>query len=326
VVDNFQPEDAAGVANLFFSVYGPTYPFDTFYIPEKIAAENARGNIYSVVARTPRGDIIGHGAFYRSSPPFPELFEVGQYLVHPSYRTSFAAFKIQEYLTGPLLSRLPLCGFFGEAVCNHLITQKASHRAGMKDVGLELGLMPPGAYAREGALGRVSCLLMFRSLRDRPQRLYIPALYRPELEALIGDLSLDRELVCQSERIPPGGPSRLDSRFFGSAGVGRASLEHPGSDLERVVAEFETQAQKEEAVVLQLFVNLKEPSALAALEFLRRQGYFLGGYLPRWFDSDALLVQKIKYRPEFEAVQLYSDRARWLLHQVRQDWERTHFS
>src|SRR5512136_123848 len=80
-VDTFRPEDAVGVASLFYSVYGAEYPFETYYIPERLIAENANGNIYSVVARTAKGDIIGHGAIYRSSPPNPTLYEIGQYLV-----------------------------------------------------------------------------------------------------------------------------------------------------------------------------------------------------------------------------------------------------
>lgn len=61
IIDRFRPEDAEGIAHLFFAEYGAGYPFDTFYVPERIREENEKGNINSVVARTPKGEIIGHG-------------------------------------------------------------------------------------------------------------------------------------------------------------------------------------------------------------------------------------------------------------------------
>lgn len=64
----FGPADGPGVARLFYAVYGDGYPIDTYYIPERLAEENCRGTIRSVVARTVSGDVISHVALYRSSP------------------------------------------------------------------------------------------------------------------------------------------------------------------------------------------------------------------------------------------------------------------
>ena len=44
VVDRFRPEDAAGIANLFFTEYGTGYPIETYYYPERIVEENGNGN------------------------------------------------------------------------------------------------------------------------------------------------------------------------------------------------------------------------------------------------------------------------------------------
>ena len=51
----FQPADAPRIARLFYAVYGEGYPVDTYYIPERLIEENARGAIRSVVARTASG-------------------------------------------------------------------------------------------------------------------------------------------------------------------------------------------------------------------------------------------------------------------------------
>ncbi len=325
VVDTFRPEDAVGVASLFYSVYGTEYPFETYYIPERIIDENANGNIYSVVARTAKGDIIGHGAIYRSSPPNPTLYEVGQYLVLKSYRTTFAAFKLNKFITENLVNRVPMCGYFAETVTHHAFTQKAGVKAGAKEVALELDLMPAESYEKDaGTTQRISCLVFFRSFQDRPQSVHVPAVYEKALEFLGSDLGLNREYVPDAGARPTQSRTHLESRFFRHAGIGRANVMTLGTDFQTVVKDLETQAEHEHAVVTQLFIDLNQPGVGTASEYLRSQGYCLGGYIPRWFDSDALLMQKLKTRPAFDSLNLYSERARRLLQLVRQDWDQTH--
>jgi hypothetical protein len=325
VVDAFKPEDAVGVASLFYSVYGAEYPVETYYIPERLIAENADGNIYSAVARTGKGDIIGHGAIYRSSPPNPNLFEVGQYLVLKSYRTTFAAFKLNKFITEYLAPRVPMCGYFAETVTHHQFTQKAGVRAGAKEVALELDLMPAESYEKDaGTTHRISCLVYYRSYQDQPQLVHVPAVYEKAMAFLASDLGLNRQYVAATGALPPNSRTHLKSSFFRQAGVGRANVMELGADLETAITDLEIQAELEQAVVIQLFINLNQPGGGAASDYLRSKGYCLGGYIPRWFDSDALLMQRLKTRPGFETLNLYSERAHTLLQLVRQDWDQTH--
>ena len=70
VIDRFRPEDAFGVARCFFTVYGDAYSLDTVYSPETLIQANADGRLYSIVARSSRGDMLGHCALspLRSAP------------------------------------------------------------------------------------------------------------------------------------------------------------------------------------------------------------------------------------------------------------------
>ena len=325
VVDRFKPEDALGVASLFYAIYGPEYPFETYYVPERIIAENANGNIFTIVARTAKGDIIAHGALYRSSPPHPALYEMGQYLVLKPYRTTFAAFKINKYLAEVLVPTVPLCGYFGEAVCHHEATQKTCRNVGALETALELDLMPAESYQKDaGTMERVSCLYCYRSVHDQPQRVQVPAVYEKAMAFLAAELGLERQYVAAAGHPPADSRSRIDSRFFRFAGVGRCNVFTLGADFAERVSDLEKQAEQEQTVVLQLFLNLNQPWVGAATDYLRSKGYCLGGYLPRWFDTDGLLMQKIKSRPAFDALKLYSERARGLLQLVRQDWDQTH--
>ncbi len=95
VVDGMQPEDAWGIARCFYEVYGENYPFDCYYVPERLAEEAWLGNILGVVARTTDGDIVGFGALFRSSAHNPRLYEYGQATVIPEYRSTMAMLCIQ---------------------------------------------------------------------------------------------------------------------------------------------------------------------------------------------------------------------------------------
>ncbi len=323
-IDAFRPEDAPGIANLYCSVYGPDYPIDTFYIPEKLTAENRSGNIYSVVARTPKGDIIGHGALYRSSAEYPFLYEGGQYLVLKDYRNSTAAFKINQYVGKVLPECNHISGLYGEEVCNHVITQKMAARLNLKDTALEIGLMPAHMFeAEEAATGRVSCILQFKIYEDRPHKIYIPSCYRTEMEFIFGDTELKREFTISSEDIPGDSVSMIKIKYFDVAAVGRFSISSPGADFESRVAEIEKEASGKNIEVLQFYLNLDNPWIGKCVDILRDKGYFLGGYLPRWFDSDGLLMQKLLVTPEFDSIKLYTEKAGKLLQYVMKDWEQT---
>jgi len=71
-----------------------------------------------------------------------------------------------------------------------------------------------------------------------------------------------------------------------------------------------------------ILINLDRPWIGDAVERLREKGYFLGGYVPRWFDTDGFLMQKILSEPDFSTIALYSEKAREIKRHVQADWER----
>jgi hypothetical protein len=318
-IHRLEPQDAWGVARCFYAIYGAEYPFDTYYLPEKLMDENARGNIYTVVARASNDDIVGHGALYRSSCPNPRVFEVGQLMVMPEYRTTFVVGEIIRHLQGEAVQALRPVELFGEAVCHHVMTQKTGSRYGYVDCAIEVGLMPAASYTRkEYAADRVSTLLHFFTYEDWPQTLYMPARYREELEFLIAGLPVERT-VRECEPCEPAGTTGLDAEVFGFAQVARAQVRAAGADFGRVAERFDAESKQAGARVLQLFLNLGEPGVAGAVEWLRSRGYFFGGLLPRWFETDGLLMQKVLDLPDFRSIKLHTDRARRLLELIRRD-------
>jgi hypothetical protein len=324
VIDALGREDARGVSRLFHVIYGDNYPVIDYYVPERLMALNRQRQVLTVVTRLPSGEIAGTGAFYRSSPPNPAVYEQGQLLVDHTYRNTSIAFRILKRLDEISHAMDAAEAFFGEAVCTHLVTQKTAQRQGYPECALELSLMPAGAYAREGAVGRVSCLICLRVDRDQPQALFLPECYREALTFLLSGFRLSREVRFDAADLPLAGSTVAERRIFDFAQVGRVQVSTIGRDLPELLDAVDAEARDQELAVVQVYLSAGAPGVAFATAELRQRGYVLGGLLPRWFGPDALMFQKLAQAPDFASVNLHSDRAKTLLGHIRADWDERH--
>jgi len=110
---------------------------------------------------------------------------------------------------------------------------------------------------------------------------------------------------------------------FEFAQVARMTVHEAGEDLGEVVAKEEVAAASQGCGVFQAWLNLASPHVGASVEILRQAGWFIGGALPRWFDEDGLLMQKILHKPHWDDMVIVFDRAKEIAKIVRKDWERT---
>ena len=317
VIDHFRPEDALGLARLYFSVYGEAYPVDTPYIPEHFIQATERGDILCVVARTPTGDILGASSVFHSSAPNPGCFEIGQPLVLPEYHQGrifylLYDFKLQHVLHDPRLEAL-----FGEAAGHQVTSQKLFLRLGMRSTALELNLMPASTYVQEQLSGRINCLFFSRAHKKAHALVHTPQRYARDLSFLYQGLELDRSPGTPHD--PPIDSScSLKVERFPKAGVTRGELAVVGEDLDERLNRLEQGGPD----VIQVFVNLADPGCPWAVEDLVARGYFLGGLCPAWFGPDALLLQKLAQPPDFGDIQPFTARARAVADMVREEARR----
>lgn len=73
------------------------------------------------------------------------------------------------------------------------------------------------------------------------------------------------------------------------------------------------------AVVLQVFLPMDKPWSGALTEKLNHLGFFFAALVPRWFDADALLLQKLAKPTNYDNINIYSDFARDMLNFIIQD-------
>ncbi len=307
-VGSFVPEDAEGVASLFFRVYGEAYPIDLYYIPDRIREACAHGDLRPAVARLKSGEVVGFTALYRSSAPFPGLLEFGLGMVHPAYRGSFVLYHLSTMIMDMLRDMPHAQAVFGEAVCDTVIMQHTISLLGFRETGIELGLIPAKAPGKD----RTSCLVMFLSIRDHRRRLHHPACLTEQITWIAAQSGLDRELSTAVDWTPAE-KTRIEARSFPSAGVLRTNVMCLGKDWEAEFQALENQTSASGCPVMQLFLNAGNASAVAMVPFLLRRGYAFGGLVPRWFDDDALLMQKLSCPLDVGDIALYSDKARHIL-------------
>ena len=321
-IDLFRPEDAEGIGRLFRSVYGDGYPIKTYYMPEHLARENARGQTISLVARTGTGDIAGHAALYRSAPS-RTLYEYGAALVLPDYRRCGINRLLLEYSYEKAPRRFRIDAFFCEAVCNHVFMQKTFANFGATETALEVDLMPAQAYTREkSAKGRVSSLLLFREIASPIHRVYLPGAYQTALGLAYGWLKREPRITPAGSALPAQAATETETQVFDFAQVARVTVQVIGSDFDRHLNGLEEGFATAGATVIQVWLPLSSAWVGGGVDILRDRGYFLGGLLPCWFGGDGLLMQKIINRPNWDGIELYTERGRKILEFVRADWER----
>ena len=321
-IDLFQPEDAEGVSRLFLEVYGRGYPIKTFIDPQKLCEENAAKRTISSVAKTPKGEVIGHNAIFQSAPS-PAIYELGAGLVHPAYRGGQGIFTQLNLHGFTLAKTFGVSAVFGEPVCNHVFAQQMGRSINTLSRALEVDLLPAEAYVKErSSSGRVAALLNFATVIPRPHRVFLPAPYVEALRFCYEDLDDQRDLALADQPIPFGTPTSIQTQTFDFAQVTRLAVWEAGPDFAQQLEIQEEAAVQKGATVLQLWLKMTWPWLGEIVSIANQKGYFFGGALLRWFDDDGLLLQKILHLPHFEGIVLQFDRAKKILDLVRSDWDR----
>ena len=211
---------------------------------------------------------------------------------------------------------------YGEAVCYHTHMQRAVLEHRHVETAVQVALMPAETYAREkDSSTRVATLDLFRCYRPKPHVVFLPTAYEDVLRWTYGRLDDARTLAPSREPVPRGARSAAEMTVFEFAAVARIAVRAAGEDLAARLADLEQEALDAGAVVVQARLNLTEPWVGRAVDILRERGYFFGGALPRWFDGDGFLMQKLSCPPDFDGIVLATDAARRLLETAVADWE-----
>jgi len=181
--------------------------------------------------------------------------------------------------------------------------------------------MPAAAYeAERSASGRVSAVVMVAPpIKDKLHDVYLPTPYEEIMREIYGRGRWQRRLQVSGAPLPAGVQTRLAHTYIAGTGMLRLSVPAAGADVEGQVSSLLGQYRDTGAEIFQVFLPLDKPYSGALTEAMRRQGFFFGAVMPRWFDADGLLLQKLVHPPDYDRIRLYSDFARKLLAFIRSD-------
>lgn len=319
-VDAFQPEDALGITRLYYAVYGETFPVDDVYSPETIVQNNQGNDLYQVVGRTSKGDIVGLYALFHSAPG-DRIMEAGGWIVHPDYRGTSLALRLASKIHKNPPEHLGIDLIFGQCVCDHLTPQKLSKKFNAKFCALEIEPMParPG---KQAAYGRISLMDSIIPLKNRTDALYLPDRFDAQLREIYAWLGLDRTYLDNEakEKVLATSPETEISVFpLGESDVAKIEVESVGDDFAEHLAEAEQQCPGMHTY--HLLLPLSHPGCSAAAEAAHKAGFFFGGVLPLWFDRDALLMQKVAGTPDFSKPQILTEEGKRIMEMVQADWQ-----
>ena len=318
-IREFRSQDADDLIATFSKVYGPNYPVPMVYDPNHWISKNQTEDLFTYVAESADGRLAGLVSFYRVAP-FPGLYEFGQLAIDPEFRRgglgqALCAEAVARFSTQP-----GAVGIWGEMGCHWTASQSIVHRLEFVDTALEVGLFPAQTYSKEHQVsGRISALIAFRDLRDRPHRVHVPERWRPLLKFCYQGLDIRRDWAESDQELH--GHSRHRSEYLEGPALARLDFWECGSDFESVLSQLEQDFSQQGAQVLQLALNLEDPRSLAAGEAAAARGYSCCGLLPRWFDGDGILLQRNREKPTFGNERIDGEKGQEISRRIATQWQ-----
>lgn len=315
-----QDSDAQAVVDLYRTVYGDHFPIKEMYDPRHIVQQQEAGLMYRVVVVDSSEKLLAHHAMFRLEETYHGLYEAGQGMVLPEYRGKGFSNITQDYIGRDLASAVVVEEFWGESVTNHVMMQKAALYVGVKETGIEIEVMPAQSYiAEKSAPGRVGAVVCCLVIKEKPHTVFLPAPYAESLRRIYDNAKRERTFEAGTQALPEGVKTRYADTFIASARVLRITLFEAGRDAEEVIAGLVKKYTMAGAVVLPVLLPLDKVWSGAVTEVLNRQGFFFSALIPRWFDADGLMLQRLVRPTNYDNMHIYSDFAKEILKFIIED-------
>jgi serine/threonine-protein kinase RsbW len=323
-VRRMKPEEAVEVSKSIYKTYGYTYPHEFIYYPEKIAALNESGRIHSAVAVMDGKDVAGHCALYYWEDN-PGIAEMVAGVVNPEFRSHGCLTKLTDYLIERAQSE-GLSGILGEAVTNHVISQRTGHQHHLNDCAVLLGMLPLKASFRgfsEMPSGKISMVMAFRYLKSaRPVSLFLPLQDENIIRKIYEGFGKSPKIKWQENEKNTAKQKQSVFRInvLGALSYAKIIIDDYGQAIESEIQLKLKELRLKKIEVIHLYLNLADPLTPHFCPQFEKLGFFFGGVLPGGLkDGDALILQYLNNVPvDYDAIQLESDIAKKILEHIRE--------
>lgn len=295
-VRKMEPSDALSLAQCIYRCYGPSYPNPMMYQPQLIAAALSEGSMFSIVALTPQGEVVGHCAlsFEDIADPIPEAAKL---VVDPRYRGHHISDRLAKVRRG-YAEEMGITGYWAACVSNHPFSQDEVISTGGGEMGLLINGQP-GDVQMAGLNNltgvRHSLIPFYIPIKsDRPAELptsqqsdqkyhvYLPLHHHSFFTTLLTPLDLHRTLIGTSVAVKAKQVSQISSVIAHQGAPAHLRITVLGDDLVQQVASVLENLKPFSPPVIYLDIPLHNPLAAQEIEALEQLGFFWATWLPNF--------------------------------------------
>ncbi|VEN72717.1 conserved hypothetical protein [Candidatus Desulfarcum epimagneticum] len=311
-----EPGEEAEVSKCIYKGYRYTYPYHHVYYPEKLMALNQNGSLFSAVAVTDQGEIMGHSALRYDHKDAP-VAEMALGVVKPEFRRQGCLKRLFEFLAQKARED-GLMGVYAQPVTIHTWSQKAFVDMGFSECALALGYLPAtvsfkGVGKKMSKRGSVTvCFLYFAP--PKKTRIYPPRAHKDMIAAIYRRLGVSPDIQAPAAGVPDP-ESVIQTSVMSATGFSRIAVEKYGKNAAEQTRKALKEMRLKKLDVIQLFLDLSHPLTPDFSMEMEALGFFFSGILPGAMPGgrDALILQYLNNVDiSYEEMELFSDEAREL--------------
>ncbi len=320
VIRQMLPEEALEVCRCIYDCYGYSYANENVYFPERLAAMNQEGKLFSSVAATMHGEIGGHFAiiFHEKLPA-----EMGIAVTKKKFRgQGFAkesAVFLEDYAAASNHKGMQV-----KEVTAHPYTQKFCMKLGYMDCGLLLGHSPKTLSFKgiaDTLKQRNSDVLGFKYfVEPEPRQLYLPEKHRDMILRLYTNIGVSAESISTSQNEPVSKQGVMEVKVHSLRSLAELLIFEIGKDTIPVLRREMRKLFINDIQVFELYLSLNNPLTPALVPKLEEMGYMFTGILPETGMGDALIMQYFNgVYVDYDQIVLVSELAQELLEYIKKN-------
>jgi len=312
-------DDGVLLARCMYHVYGYTYK-EAVYFPEKIREMVQNGELVSMVAVTPDGEIVAHQGLKKEHRD-SRVAEIMMGVVDPRFRGRGLFEKIKK-LAFEYIKETGVYGLFVEAVAVHAYSQKANRALGARETGILLGFIPNDIdFIAFGKLdSRQSAVLLYNRLSSEPEReVYLPTHHQSMIQKIYDYGHFCRTVARIPDNVMDTLPeySQVNVQVTYDFGVAFLQVVQYGRDFPELVRFRLRELCLNRMACIFIDLPLSDPATPLFCIHAEILGFFMVGVLPEVADGDVLRLEYLNnVIIEPEKIVLVSDFAKELFDYV----------
>ena len=286
-------KDIVEVLRCIHSNYGYGYINRSVYDMNHMKAILEEESQWSYLGYNDHDQIMAHMsvAFYDE---LPGICEIGGLVCKPYCRGHNVANRLNTAVCKDV-EISGVNGVFGMAVAFHDMSQRIALKQGLIPTGVMLHYMVPesaGEY-RDGNR-RQECCLCARLFTGKTYKLSAPVEHQEFIRSRYQKMGCDCEFVEPAEL---SGLTDFTVAAVNEIRMGKIFIENANHDFEKKLKGMMKDFVRNQVEMVEVFVNMNNPSAANIYEMLKRKGFSFSGILPGSEKGEYMVMQHLMKNP-----------------------------